>query len=135
MRKRRHMCVWDWGSLLRCGNLTEPCQPAIMEKIKIIEKETSYNGCVKLCKFEVNHMLIWYLIYCNTITALALVKPLPHHSIYFFVLKRVEGRSLSSFEFRYILLLAVITSSHARSPQLTDLLVARWHPKPQLPNS
>ena len=38
MRKRMHICMCDWVTLLYSKKLTEYCKPTIMEKIKIITK-------------------------------------------------------------------------------------------------
>ena len=38
VRKRMHICMCDWVSLLYSRKLTEHCKPALIEKIKIIKK-------------------------------------------------------------------------------------------------
>ena len=35
-RKRMMICMWDWVVLLYSRKLAEPCNPTIMDKIKII---------------------------------------------------------------------------------------------------
>ena len=37
VRKRMHMCMCDWDTLLYSRKWTEHCKPALPEKIKIIK--------------------------------------------------------------------------------------------------
>ena len=39
VRKRTYICMCAWLTWLYSRNLTEHCQPAMMEKIKIIKKK------------------------------------------------------------------------------------------------
>ena len=36
VRKKEHVCICDWVTLLDSRKLTEHCKPAVMEKINII---------------------------------------------------------------------------------------------------
>ena len=40
VRKIMYICMCDWVALLYSRKLTEHCKPTIMEKIKIVKKET-----------------------------------------------------------------------------------------------
>ena len=44
VRKKNYTCMCDWVTLLYSGKLTGCCQPAIMEKIKIIKKTKIKNN-------------------------------------------------------------------------------------------
>ena len=43
VRKRTYICMCDWVSLLYSRKLADHCKPAIMEKIKIIQKNILYR--------------------------------------------------------------------------------------------
>ena len=55
-RKRMYMCVCDWVTLLNSRKLTEHCQPAIKEKMKIIKKKKKNPGKAFNYKMRSGHL-------------------------------------------------------------------------------
>ena len=60
VRKRMYICMCDWVTLLYSRKLTEYCKPAILEKIKIINKR-------KLCETKRVVKILGIIHYCEII--------------------------------------------------------------------
>lgn len=78
----------------------------------------TYNWHLKLCKFKVDNVMIWYM-YCEIITTIRLVNTFftPHN--YYFGFK---SYSLSKFQGHNVVLLSIVIMLYIRCPQLVHLM-------------